>query len=230
MSRRALTTTLPVLIAAPLLLSACGQQHADLILTNAAVYTMEENQPWASTVVITDNVITAVLGEGEETSPHEGTDTRVVDMDGAFIMPGFIDSHTHFDGYGSILNDADLMAVSEDNGLIAELKRVTAILPEGEWITRGSWDGHRLWEADWRERERLKIGRWEPHRSTIDSITPNHPVFVNSWDRELYLANTLALRAAGLENTILPGMQRRHDGSPTGLIRGDSPAIDSIAP
>ena len=189
---------------------------------------MEENQPWASTVVITDNVITAVLGEGEDTSPHEGTDTRVVDMDGAFIMPGFIDSHTHFDGYGSILNDADLMAVSEDNGLIAELKRVTAILPEGEWITRGSWDGHRLWEADWRERERLKIGRWEPHRSTIDSITPNHPVFVNSWDRELYLANTLALRAAGLENTILPGMQRRHDGSPTGLIRGDSPAIDSI--
>jgi predicted amidohydrolase YtcJ len=228
MSRRTVSAALPVLVAAPLLVNACGQGHADLILTNAAVYTMVEDQPWASTVVITGNEITAVLGPDEETAPYVGSETRVVDVDGAFVMPGFIDSHTHFDGYGSILNDADLMAVTEDNGLIEELKRVTAILPEGEWITRGSWDGHRLWQADWRERERLKINRWMPHRGTIDSITQHHPVFVNSWDRELYLANTLALRAAGLENVLLPGMQRRHDGSPTGLIREGSPAIDSI--
>jgi len=218
----------PMIFAVSFFLCSCGQQHADLILKNASDYTMEEDQPWAAAVVVTGNTITAVLGPDEDTTPYEGSNTRVVDMDRAFVMPGFIDSHTHFDGYGSILNDADLMAVTEDNGLIQEMKRVAAILPEGEWITRGSWDGHRLWEADWRERERLKINRWTPHRGTIDSITPNHPVFVNSWDRELYLANTLALRAAGLENVVLPGMQRRHDGSPTGLIREGSPAIDSI--
>lgn len=204
------------------------ENPADLILENAAVYTLEAEQPWASAVVITGNTITAVLDSDDETAAFEGPDTRVVDVGGAFIMPGFVDGHTHFAGYGSVWNDADLMAVSEDEGLVAELTRVAAILPQGEWITGGSWDGHRLWEADWRERELLKENRWRPHRQTIDSITPNHPAFVNSWDRELYLANTLALRAAGLEDASLEGMEIGDDGTPTGLIVAGSPAISEI--
>jgi predicted amidohydrolase YtcJ len=74
----------------------------------------------------------------------------------------------------------------------------------------------------------LKLNRWTPQRGTIDSVTARHPVFVNSWDRELYLANTLALTAAGLSDAALPGMELRRDGSPTGLIYSGSPAIDSI--
>jgi predicted amidohydrolase YtcJ len=210
---------------------ACGgtqQQPADLILTNADVYTLEEDQPWARSVVITGNTITAVLDSDSEVEAFEGPNTRVIDMDGAFVMPGFIDSHTHFAGWGSIWNNADLMAVSEDEGFVAEISRVAGILPEGEWITGGSWDGHRLWEADWRERERLKEDRWRPHRRTVDPVSPNHPVFVNSWDRELYLANTPALVAAGLEDAALPGMELDADGSPTGLILAGSPAISEI--
>jgi len=212
-------------------LLACGKyqrQPADLILKNAAVYTLEEEQPWASAVVISGNTITAVLDSDADTEVFQGPDTRVIDMGGAFIMPGFIDSHTHFDGWGSIWNNADLMAVSEDEGLVDEISRVAGILPEDEWITGGSWDGHRLWEADWRERERLKENRWRPHRSTIDPVTPNHPVFVNSWDRELYLANTQALVAAGLEDATLRGMELDTDGTPTGLILAGSPAIAEI--
>jgi len=212
-------------------LLSCGgnqRQPADFILKNADVYTLEADQPWASAVAITGNTITAVLASDAEAEAFQGPETRVIDLAGAFIMPGFIDSHTHFAGWGSIWNNADLMAVSEDEGLVAEIARVAGILPEGEWITGGSWDGHRLWEADWRERERLKENRWKPNRSTIDPVTPDHPIFVNSWDRELYLANTHALVAAGLENSALPGMELEPDGSPTGLIRAGSPAIDEI--
>jgi len=211
-------------------LACVGNQQppADLILKNADVYTLEADQPWATAVVISGNTITAVLGSDDETSAYAGPDTRVIDMGGAFIMPGFVDGHTHFAGYGSVWNDADLMAVSEDEGLVAELTRVAAILPQGEWITRGSWDGHRLWGADWRERERLKENRWRPDRRTIDPVTPDHPVFVNSWDRELYLANTAALRAAGLEAASLEGMELRGDGAPTGLMVAGSPAIAEI--
>jgi len=212
-------------------LCACGDnqsQTADIILSNAAVYTLEQDQPWASAVVITGNTIMAVLESDADIGAWQGPDTRVIDMDGAFVMPGFIDSHTHFAGWGSIWNNADLMAVSADDGLVEELTRVAGILPVGEWITGGSWDGHRLWEADWRERERLKENRWRPHRRTIDPVTAEHPVFVNSWDRELYLANTAALVAAGLENASLPGMVLDRDGSPTGLIEAGSPAISEI--
>ncbi len=215
-------------VSLPACATAPQRQPADLILENAAVYTLEEAQPWASAVVITGNTITAVLESDDETAPFKGAETRVIDMGGAFIMPGFVDSHTHFAGYGSVWNDADLMAVSEDEGLVAELTRVAGILPAGEWITRGAWDGHRLWQADWRERERLKENRWRPHRSTIDPVTPDHPVFVNSWDRELFLANTAALRAAGLEDASLPGMELDADGSPTGLVLADSPALDRL--
>jgi len=218
-------------LAVALFLMACSggqQQVADLILKNAEVYTLEAEQPRATAVVITGNTITAVLESDSEAEAFEGPDTRVVDMGGAFVMPGFIDSHTHFAGYGSVWNNADLMPVSEDEGLVAELARVAGILPEGEWITGGSWDGHRLWEADWRERERLKENRWRPHRATIDPVTADHPVFVNSWDRELYLANTVALRAAGLEEAPMPGMELGDDGAPTGLILAGSPALAEL--
>lgn len=217
------------LLAVSLLACSCAQQQAaDLILRNARVYTLEADQPWASAVVITGNTITAVLDADEGTAAYEGPNTRVINLEGAFVVPGFIDSHTHFDGYGAIWNDADLMAVTEDEGLVAELTRVAGILPEGEWITGGAWDGHRLWQADWRERERLKQNRWTPERATIDPVTPNHPVFVNSWDRELYLANTVALEAAGLEDAPLDGMEIGAGGRPTGLIRAGSPAIETI--
>jgi predicted amidohydrolase YtcJ len=225
-----LSKAFPVLITASALL-ACSEgqpRAADLILLNADVYTLEAAQPWATAVVITGNTIAAVLDSDEEALAFRGPDTRVVDLGGAFVMPGFIDSHTHFAGYGSIWNNADLMPVSDDEGLIAELERVAGILPDGEWITGGSWDGHRLWEADWRERERLKENRWRPHRATIDPVTPNHPVLVNSWDRELYLANTVALRAAGLEGAALPGMVLDEDGPPTGLILTGSPALAEL--
>ena len=114
-------------LAVALFLMACSggkQGAADLILKNAAVYTLEADQPLASAVVISGNTITAVLNSDEETEAFEGPKTHVVDMGGAFVMPGFIDSHTHFTGYGSIWNNADLMPVSEDEGLVAELARV----------------------------------------------------------------------------------------------------------
>lgn len=222
--------TLVFVISISIFFTACTSQKkapADLILTNAEIYTLDEEQPWAQTVVITGNIITAVLDEKSDYESYIGENTRVIDLEGKFVVPGFIDAHTHFDGFGKLQNDPDLMPVSDDEGLIKEIKRVVDILPEGEWITGGAWDGHRLWNADWREREALKENRWEPDRVTIDDITRNNPCFLSSWDRELYLANTAALKAAGLENAKLKGMKLK-DGKPTGLIYAGSPAIDII--
>jgi predicted amidohydrolase YtcJ len=210
--------------------TSSSSDFADLILTNGEVYTMEADQPWASTVVITGNTITAVLNEGEDAKQWIGLDTRVVDLEGKFVVPGFIDSHTHFSSVGRFIIDANLMHVSDRQSLRAELQRVVALLDKGEWITGGLWGAYETSEEP-----------WKPHRSMIDDITTEHPCLLNNYNRTLFLANTAALRAAGLEGTVLEGMEVDANGRPTGLIHargrdlsvGDSrdlgsPAIEKI--
>jgi predicted amidohydrolase YtcJ len=78
---------------------ACSKPAADLVLKNGQVFTLEEDQPWASAVVITGNKIMAVLENDSDASRHIGPSTQVIDLQGQFVMPGFIDAHVHFAGY-----------------------------------------------------------------------------------------------------------------------------------
>jgi len=201
---------------------------ADLILRNGQVYTMEEDHPWASAVVVTGNTITAVLDDDGEAEAYRGPVTRVIDLEGRFVVPGFIDGHVHFNGAGSLINDANLMAVADDEGLRREMERVVGILEPEEWITGGLWGAYEEWSLGATGAGEKREGRWEPVRWTIDDITANHPALLNSFDRELYLANTAALRAAGLEDAPLDGMQLNDEGVPTGLIYRGSDALGRI--
>lgn len=149
-------------------------------------------------------------------------------------MPGFVDGHSHLNGAGAQLNDANLLKVADDDALRAEIQRILTNIPKGEWITRGLWGAYEAWgdgEASVDADSGANFSdRWRPNRNTIDDLTPNTPVFVSSFERpaELHLANTAALRAAGLENEVLDGMATNADGSPTGLIEKGSPAIKRI--
>ena len=78
---------------------------------------MEEDHPWARAVVVTDNRITAVLDDDAEAEAYRGPDTNVIDLQGKFVVPGFIDGHVHFNRAGSLINDANLMAVADNEGL-----------------------------------------------------------------------------------------------------------------
>ncbi|MCP4726386.1 MAG: amidohydrolase [bacterium] len=211
-----------------LMLSSCAQIPADMILANGEVYTMEENNPWASTIVITGNEITAVLGEGESYDNYVGDRTRVIDLNGRFVTPGIIDGHTHFNGYGAQINDVDLLTVSDDEGLKTELRRVVNILEDGEWITGGIWGAYEEWALGAAEAGQKKRGRWEPDRWSIDEITENNPCLLSSFDRKLFLANTPALEAAGLVNERLEGMKLDRRRRATGLIYAGSPALRRI--
>jgi len=211
----------------------CGPRYtaenpADLILLNGEVYTMVEAQPWASAVVVTGNTITAVLEDDAQAEAYRGPETQVVDLGGRFVVPGFIDGHVHFNNAGSLINDANLMAVADDDGLIQEMTRLVALLEAGEWITGGLWGAYEEWSLGADAAGEKAASRWEPNRGIIDEMTPRHPVFLNSFDSELYLANTAALQAAGLEDDPVEGMQLDEGGQPTGLIYRGSPAVDRI--
>ena len=80
------------------LFSACSKPAADLVLKNGQVYTLEESMPWASAVVISGNKIVVVLENDSAASKYIGPSTQVIDLEGQFVMPGFIDAHVHFAG------------------------------------------------------------------------------------------------------------------------------------
>jgi len=223
------------LLAAVALLgvASCGPEYnsdnpADLILVNGDVYTMEEDHPWASAVVVTGNTITAILDIDSEADAYRGPDTEVIDLDGKFVVPGFIDGHVHFNGAGRLINDANLMAVSDNEGLVAEMERVVAIQEDGEWLTGGLWGAYEEWSLGAEAADEKSDSRWEPDRWVIDEVTAANPCLLNSFDSQLYLANTAALQAAGLEDAPLDGMKLNDEGVPTGLIYRGSEALSRI--
>jgi predicted amidohydrolase YtcJ len=205
-----------------------GGEAADLILANAEVYTMETDRPWASSVAITGNEIVAVLAKDEDVRIWVGPSTRVVDLKDQFVIPGFIDGHVHFNNAGSFINGANLLKVSDRDGLRREMLRVVGILEDGEWITDGLWGAYEQWVEGASGSHEKKKRVWEPNRKMIDDITPDNPCLLNNFNRKLYLSNTPALKAAGLETASLPGMVLDDQGHPTGLIHRGSPALKEI--
>ena len=196
--------------------SSCAYEPADLILINADVYTVDTNQPWAKAIVIRDNKIIGVFQSDAKALKHKRDHSRIVDLHGAFVLPGFIDAHVHFNRAGELINDANLMSVSDEARLRNELSRVTSILKPGEWITGGLWGAYEK-----------SNDRWLPNRGMFDDLTKDYPCLLNNFDYTLYLANTKALQLANLEHQLLDGMILK-GGKPTGLIQRGSPAIEKI--
>ena len=209
-----------------LLVSACATgDAADLILINGNVYTLDDAQPRAEAIAIRGEWIIAV-GSNSEILGFAGPRTQRIDVARAHVFPGFNDGHVHVQSTGALLTGVNLLDVHEA-GLFAErVKGATTRLPNGSWITRGDWGAYEQWEAGSAggQTGRREDGRFTPHRDLIDSVTPNHPVFVRSFDGAMYLANSKALEAAGIdESTRSPSggvIERDASGRLTGILRG----------
>ncbi len=202
---------------------------ADLVLTNAFVYTMDADAPTAAAVAITGTRITAVCQTAEEAREYIGDATRVIDLEGAFVTPGIIDGHVHFNRSGELINDANLMTVSDEEGLRGEIARIAGILDDGEWITAGLWGAYEQWAlGDAGEEGGGKNRKWRPHRDMIDELSPDNPSFLCRFDYREWLANTAALEEAGMADKIINGMVIDRSGRATGIIERPSPAYDMM--
>jgi predicted amidohydrolase YtcJ len=195
---------------------------------------MEEDQPWAEAIAIRGNKILAVISDKLQVKKYTGQDTRIVDLGGKFVLPGFIDAHTHFAGAGALLQDANLLAVSDRDGLREEMERVVKNLDPGEWITGGLWGAYEQWALGSAGAEEGTREKWKPDRWMIDDLTPENPVLLWNFDRSMYLANTRALELSGALTTYPEGMEYEDGKGVTGLIYRHSPKLtlvqDAVAP
>jgi predicted amidohydrolase YtcJ len=226
-----------IALCLPVSLSAASEA-ADLILHNARVYTANSRIPWAEAVAITDSRIVTV-GTDAMVLEHRGPATRVIDLAGAFVSPGFNDAHVHMDSTGMLITGVNLLDVHEAVAFTERIKGATERLPAGSWIIRGSWGAYEQWQASSSGQsasERPSDGPFTPDRALIDAVTPQHPVLVSRFNRSMYLANSLALELAGIdEATQAPiggEIERATDGRLTGILRGTAVALveDVIPP
>jgi predicted amidohydrolase YtcJ len=203
-----------------------ARSAADLVLLNGRIYTLDSARPWAEGVAITGSRISSV-GNSAEVRALVGPATRVIDLRGAFALPGFNDAHVHIDSTGALLVGVNLLDVHEAEAFRTRIKEAAGRLPKGSWITRGEWGAYEQWASGSSGAPRPGADAavpFTPSRALIDSVTPEHPVFVNRFDRSMYLANSVALKLAGIIDTTLnpPNGEivRDASGRPTGILKG----------
>ena len=199
---------------------------ADVILLRGDIYTVEADPPHASAVAVRGGRIVAV-GDDGAVSRYRGLGTALIDLDGAFVLPGFIDNHTHFDHAGQLLLGVNLLDVSDAEMLAERVRGARDRLPPGAWILGGDWGAYEEWAmgSTGGEGEGAAGRRFEPHRDMIDPYTPETPVLLSRWDRSEFLANGVALELAGIsrETADPSGGTIERDpasGEPTGILTG----------
>ena len=183
---------------------------ADLVIVNANVHTMNPAQKEARSIAVVGNKIVAI-GSDSETKSLIGPKTRVIDAKGKLLIPGFNDAHVHFLETGSQLSSVDLRHASSPEEFVRIIKEFAAKLPKGRWILGGKWD-HENWTPN-----NL------PTAAMIDAVTPDNPVFIDRLDGHMALANSLAIKLAGVTKDtkdVEGGLIVRDDaGSPAGVFK-----------
>lgn len=200
-------------LAAALLLSGPGarqpQAPADVVFRNARVYTANDRSPRAEAVAVTGDKIVFV-GRNNDANRLVGPSTRVIDLNGATVLPGLTDAHVHLSGVGAREMNLNLEGANTLDDFLARVKaRVDQARP-GQWVTGRGWI-----ETFWKPPV-------FPTRQDLDRIAPSHPVLLTRADGHASIANSAALRLAGVTRTTAApdggAINKDPQGEPTGML------------
>jgi len=190
-----------------MLITSCTvqKQKVNLIVTNAKVYTVNKNFDEAESFAVKDGKFIAV-GKSAEVLLEYVSDT-IIDLGGKSVYPGFYDAHCHFFGYGLNLQEANLADTKSFDEVIERVKQHSLKYP-ADWILGNGWD-----QNDWDLKE-------FPTNEKLDILFPNTPVVLTRVDGHAVIANSEALKRAGLSiNTKIEGGKLLvKDGKLTGVL------------
>jgi len=205
-----------ILLSIPLLSAQSMNLDKDAPLTlykNGRIYTNDSGAPWAAAMLVRGEEILAI-GDEDEVAALAEKGTRIVDLEGSFVMPGFNDAHVHLGGAGQDVLAVRLQGAATIDELQKRLTSAVSQAKEGEWITGFGWD-HTLWPE-----------KRFPTRNDLDKVSPQNPVFLVHISGHVSVANSAALKVAGITaKTANPaGGEVEHDakGEPDGMLKEGS--------
>ena len=179
------------------------------ILTGAGL--TEAHPERVPAIAVANGVIVGLGDDAAVEAAYQGPSTQLIDLHGAFAMPGFNDAHVHLGDAGRIKLSVDLTGAKSLADMQSRIREAAGEAAPSAWLSGGGWD-HTLWSA--------KI---LPTRADLDSVTGTHPAFFVRVDGHIAIANTAALAAAGItRDTPDPQggkIDRDAQGNPTGIIR-----------
>ena len=216
-------------------ISGCSRyQPVDLLLVNGNVYTFTWDEPaldgtpaanapysesgWRAdaTAVAVDAGRIVFVGSDDDATRFRGNRTRVIDVEGATVLPGLRDSHVHIEQLGAALERVDLVDVTTEEEAVRRVEAWSADVPAGQWIIGWGWD-----EGLWANRY--------PNMQLLSERVPEHPVWLESLHGFAAWGNRLAFERAGItRGTPSPdGGEIRHDvsGNPTGILINNATAL-----
>lgn len=189
---------------------------ADLILRDAVIVTLDPLQPQAQAVAVRDGWILA-LGSDEAIAHYATADTKVLDLHGAFVIPGFIEGHGHLLQTGESLIDLNVGTAPNWDAIVAQVKAAVAKAKPGEWIVGEGWQ-----QTKWDRAPNPNIDG-VPLPAALNAVSPRNPVMLSHASGHAIYVNAAALQAAGITSkTSDPvGGSIVHDahGNPIGMLR-----------
>jgi predicted amidohydrolase YtcJ len=192
-----------------LVFSGPQAESADMVFKNGNIYTVNESQPHAQAIAVKGNRIVFV-GTNAQVKRFEGKGTRVVDLQGRTVVPGMTDSHNHLIGVGLREMTLNLEGTTSLEDFLAKVKARVERAKPGEWITGRGWI-----ETFWKPPV-------FPTRQDLDKVSPNNPVFLDRADGHGAVANSAALKIAGVDrNTPNPfggEISKDKAGEPNGML------------
>jgi predicted amidohydrolase YtcJ len=211
-------------LSATLLTTACSQQEqpvADMVVTNANIYTVDDANPKAEAMVIRADTLVFV-GASEEAQQYIGEQTRVMDAEGKTIIPGLIESHAHFLGVGANEMELDLLAVKSYEEMVNRVAAKVQTLEPGEWVLGRGWH-----QSKWDSLPDKMIQGFQTH-DKLSAVSPDNPVFLRHASGHAAIANAKAMEIAGISAlnkesmavTEVKGGEVFRDelGNPTGIF------------
>ena len=186
-----------------------AQEPADLIVTNARIYTVDDNRPIAAAMAIRDGRVIFV-GSARGAEVFAGSRTERLDLDGKTVIPGMVDAHAHLLGLGTALRIVDLVGTRSYEEVIERVVERARTVPEGEWVRGRGWD-----QNDW------AVTQFPTH-GALSLAVPDHPVYITRVDGHAAVVNAQALELAGV-TAATPDPDggrfiRDDQGNPTGVL------------